>query len=304
MKKILLPTDFSDNSWNAIDYAAALFKYETCTFYLLNVYNKIIYESVHLSDIPTERSIENTVKANAITNLEHLRKTITHTNANQKHQFEIIAALGSLTDVIQDVVKSEKIDLIITGTKGATGTKEVFMGSNTVRIINSIKKCPVLAIPNDVTFSSKPSEITFATDFTHFYSKEELRPLVDLAKSFKAAIRIVYVQQEEGSLSEEQKFNLGMLQKYFKNIKYYQHTLTKSDSVSKSLKIFTKELDIYLLAMLNYSHSFVDKLTREPVIKTVAFHTQIPLLVLPELGMSAAFSIPVKKNSKLEETQQ
>ncbi len=302
MKKILLPTDFSDNSWNAIDYATELFKDEACTFYLLNVYSKIIYESVHLSDIPSERSVENTVKANAVTNLEHLKKTIIHTNPNQKHTFKIIAALGSITEATEDVVKSKKVDLLVMGTKGATGTKEVFMGSNTVRIINTIKKCPVLAIPDGFTFTSKPSEITFATDFTHFYSKEELRPLLDLAKSFNAAIRIVYVQQEEGSLTEEQKFNLGMLQKYFKDIKYYQHTLTKSDSVSKSLKVFTEELDIYLLAMLNYSHSFVDKLTREPVIKTVAFHTQIPLLVIPELGMSSAFSKTIQKNSELEET--
>ncbi|WP_378182655.1 universal stress protein [Aquimarina sp. SS2-1] len=303
MKKILLPTDFSDNAWNAIDYAAELFKDETCTFYLLNVYSKIIYESVHLSDIPSERTIENTVKANAVTNLKHLKTTITHTNPNQKHQFEIIAALGSLTDVIEDVVKSEKIDLIVMGTKGATGTKEVFMGSNTVRIINSVKKCPVLAVPDNFTFTVKPSEITFATDFTHFYSKEELSPLLELAKSFNATIRIVYVQTEDGSLTEEQKFNLGMLQKYFKDIKYYQHTLTKGDSVSKTIRIFTEELDIYLLAMLNYSHSFVDKLTREPVIKTVAFHTQVPLLVIPELGMSAAYSKTIKKGSSLEEIQ-
>jgi len=303
MKKILLPTDFSDNSWNAIDYATELFKDEACTFYLLNVYNKIIYESVHLSDTPSERSIENTVKANAITNLEHLKTSLLHTSPNQKHQFETIAALGSLIDITEDIVKSENIDLIVMGTKGATGTKEVFMGSNTVRIINAIKNCPVLAIPDGFTFTNKPTEISFATDFTHFYSKEELQPLLDLATSFKAVIRIVYVQQEEGSFTEEQQFNLGMLQKYFKDITYYQHTLTKSDSVSKSLKIFTEKLNIYLLAMLNYSHSFIDKLTREPVIKTVAFHTQTPLLVIPELGMSSAFSKTVKKHAKIEEIQ-
>ncbi|WP_299255467.1 universal stress protein [uncultured Aquimarina sp.] len=299
MKKILLPTDFSDNSWNAIDYATELFKEEACTFYLLNVYSKIIYESVHFSDTPSKRSIENTVKANAVTNLEHLKKTVVHTSPNQKHKFETIAALGSLTEITEELVTSKKIDLIIMGTKGATGTKEVFMGSNTVRIINTLKKCPVLGIPDGFTFTSKPTEITFATDFTHFYSKEELRPLLELAKSFNAAIRIVYVQQEKGSLTEEQKFNLGMLQKYFKDIKYFQHTITKGDSVSKSLKIFTEELDIYLLAMLNYSHSFVDKLTREPIIKTVAFHTQIPLLILPELGMSASFSRTVKNRLNL-----
>ena len=44
MKNILLPTDFSENSWNAIKYALQLFKTETCKFYLLNAYTPIIYD--------------------------------------------------------------------------------------------------------------------------------------------------------------------------------------------------------------------------------------------------------------------
>ncbi|AXT58158.1 universal stress protein [Aquimarina sp. AD1] len=301
MKRILLPTDFSDNSWNAIDYATELFKDEDCIFFLLNAYSKIIYESVHISDVPHKRSIENTIKTNAITNLEHIKKTIKHTTINERHKFNIIASFGTLTEVIQEFVKSKKIDLVIMGTKGASGTKEVFMGSNTVRIINTIKNCPVIAVPENFTYISKPSEITFATDFTHFYSKEELQPIVELAKSFDATIRIVYIQQQKGVLTEEQKFNLRMLQKYFKDITYYQHTLSKSDSISKSIQVFSEELDIYLLAMLNYKHSFMDRLTREPVIKNMAFHTQIPLLVIPELGISSALSKTIKSNSKLEE---
>ena len=35
-RKILLPTDFSDNAWNAAVYALKLFKDEVCTFYFLN----------------------------------------------------------------------------------------------------------------------------------------------------------------------------------------------------------------------------------------------------------------------------
>ena len=37
MKNILIPTDFSDNAWNAITYAINLFKKKECTFYLVNV---------------------------------------------------------------------------------------------------------------------------------------------------------------------------------------------------------------------------------------------------------------------------
>ena len=44
MKKILLPTDFSDNANNAISYAVQLYKNEKCNFILLNTYTPIIYQ--------------------------------------------------------------------------------------------------------------------------------------------------------------------------------------------------------------------------------------------------------------------
>ena len=43
MKKILLPTDFSKNSWNAICYALELFKTTECLFYLVHTYTPILY---------------------------------------------------------------------------------------------------------------------------------------------------------------------------------------------------------------------------------------------------------------------
>ena len=160
------------------------------------------------------------------------------------------------------------------------------MGSNAVRVIKSVKDCPVLAIPQNFEFE-KPTEIAFATDFTRFYTKSELKPLVELAAIFDATVRIVHVQYEIKSLSELQLFNWGMLRKYLGGVEHYVHTVSELNSVSKTLEVFSKEMDIHLLAMLNYQHSYMEQLIREPVVKRVAFHTQIPLLVIPELGMTS-----------------
>ena len=54
MKNILLPTDFSDNSWNAIQYAVELFKDEKCNFFLLNTYTPIIY-NVEFMEVNTAK---------------------------------------------------------------------------------------------------------------------------------------------------------------------------------------------------------------------------------------------------------
>ncbi|MEO1013154.1 MAG: universal stress protein, partial [Bacteroidota bacterium] len=118
-------------------------------------------------------------------------------------------------------------------------------------------------------------------------TESELLPLMQLAKTFNAAIRIVYVQYEIKALTEIQQFNLSMLRKYLKDAEHYVHTVSELNSVSRTLETFTEELDIHLLAMLHYQHSYMERMTREPVVKRMAFHTKIPLLVIPELGMSA-----------------
>ena len=89
------------------------------------------------------------------------------------------------------------------------------------------------------------------------------------------------------ALTELQQFNLNMLRKYFAEVEHYIHTVSELNSVSHTLDVFSKELDIHLLAMLHYQHSYMEKMTREPIVKRTAFHTQIPLLVIPELGMEA-----------------
>jgi nucleotide-binding universal stress UspA family protein len=284
MKNVLLPTDFSENAWNATKYAIELFKDEKCVFHLLNTYTPAIASSRFMAT-SLGNVQEGGMRTSSESGLKEVLRKIKKKYNNPKHNFKTISSFSLLVDEIKDIVEKKGIDLIITGTKGVSGLDEVFMGSNTVRIIKSVKNCPVLAIPQHFDYTS-PTEIAFATDFNRFYSLSELQPMIDLAKAFKAAIRIVHVQYEIKALSEIQMFNLNMLRKYLNEVEHYVHTVSELNSVSKTLEVFTKELDIHLLAMLNYQHSYMERMTREPVVKRMAFHTQIPLLVIPELGMN------------------
>ncbi len=284
MKKIVIPTDFSDNAWNATKYALELFKDEECIFFLVNTYTPAIANSRFMAAAVNGTPIEDGVSLASKKGLQTIVKKVKKSYNNPKHSFKTISSFSLLVDEIKEIVEEKNIDLIVTGTKGSSGVKEIFMGSNTVRIIKSIKNCPVLAIPELFDYSS-PLEMAFATDFNRFYSLSELQPLITLAKTFKSVIRIVHVQYEIKALTELQHFNLGMLRKYFEEVEHYVHTVSELNSISKTLEIFSSELDIHLLAMLNYQHSYMEKMTREPVVKRIAFHTQIPLLVIPELGM-------------------
>lgn len=294
MQNILIPTDFSDNAWNAIDYAMQLFRNKKCTFYLLNTYTPVIPSGRFMAKMVDGVRIVDAVKTGSEQGLQKTVDRIKSKYRNSNHTFETISSFNLLTEEVKEIVDSFGIHLVITGTKGASGIEEVFMGSNTVRIIKNTKKCPVLAIPQYFDFTT-PTEIAFATDFNRFYSTSELEPLLELAEMFQATIRIVHVQYGIKALSELQQFNLNMLRRYLANTEHYVHTVSELNSVSQTLEMFSQELNIHLLAMLNYQHSYMEQMTREPIVKRTAFHTQIPLLVIPELGMEGVAS------QKLEE---
>lgn len=286
MKNILIPTDFSENAWNATRYAIELFKNEECLFHLLNTYTPAIANSRFMAASVDGRVLENSAQLCSKRGLQNVIERIKKDYNNPKHNFKTSSSFSFLVDEIKETVEELNIDLVVAGTKGASGLDEVFMGSNTVRIIKSVKNCPVLAVPQYFKFVT-PNEIAFATDFNRFYTKSELQPLLEMTNTFNATIRIVHVQYEIKALTELQQFNLSMLRKYLGGVEHYVHTVSELNSISKTLEIFAEELDIHLLAMLNYQHSYMEKMTREPVIKRVAFHTQVPLLVIPELGMNS-----------------
>src|SRR5690606_37664680 len=158
------------------------------------------------------------------------------------------------------IVNRENIELIVRGSKGNSNLKDVFLGSSTVRILKSVKKCPILVIPGSAGFTS-PEEIAFVTDFNRYYTHSEIQPIDQLANSYNITVRIVHIQKEIKSLTELQRFNLAVLRKYLAEVEHYVHTVSEVNSISRTLEIFTDELEIHLLAMLNYEHSYMEKIT-------------------------------------------
>ncbi|GAA4884431.1 universal stress protein [Flaviramulus aquimarinus] len=273
-RKILLPTDFSDNSWSAIVYALKLYADEECTFYFLN--SQIIKVST-LSNLSNK--LLETMKANARKELLELKKLAITADANANHEFQTILSTEDLITAIKKSVIEFEIDIIIMGTKGATGAKEIFFGSNTTHVIKSTKSCPVLIIPEEFDFV-KPKQIAFPTDFNRFYSGKELDPLKHLVDLYNSKIRILHIEVRE-DLDDTQENNLKMLKKFLSNHEHSFHWMPDYGKKAKEINDFIEELDINILAMVNYKHSFIEKIIKEPVIKKLGFQPTVPFLVIP-----------------------
>ncbi|TPN82996.1 universal stress protein [Aquimarina algicola] len=284
MKNILVPTDFSENAFNAIKYALTLHKNEECTFFFLNVYTPAI---THKYFMHNGLNYDNDKERDYLSK-QGLKKTIERIKAefwNAKHTYKTYSSPDTLTSKVKEIIDKENIELIILGNKGHSNLNQIFLGSNAVRILQSIKKCPVIIVPNDAKFTPL-SEIAFATDFNKFYTKSEIAPILSLATSFDATVRVVHVQKQLRSLSDIQRFNLNILRKHFSSIEYYVHTVSETHSMSRTLGIFVEELQIHLLAMLNYPQGYMKQLVNESDVKQEEVFNKIPLLVIPELSDS------------------
>lgn len=284
MKRVLLPTDFSENAWNATLFALERFRDRPCVFYLLNTYTPSFAGSRFLAG-SFRNDLDNGAKCQSEQGLELWLARILGVDNQPHHRFETISSFSLLVDEVREVVIEHGIQLIVTGTKGASGLEEVFLGSNTVRMIKTVSECPVLAIPSTFRFR-RTSQVAFATHLDRYYDPVELRPISDWVKAYGARLHIVCALKEGLQLTSRQQQNLRLLHDYFGQQIEKVHCIPIQESISKTLEDFTLKIGIDVLAMLHYQHSIIEKLTREPVVKRVAFHIQVPLLVIPELGLA------------------
>ncbi len=197
MKKILLPTDFSDNSKNAISYALNFYKDDICEFTLLNAYQVNDYEQNSIFiPIPDGAFIQKE-KQNSEKNLSILIQEIKMRYPNSNHSFRKVSQNQSLIGLLNKEVKDYSYDLIVIGTQGITNLKEVAYGTNTIHILEDVTNCPVFAIPSHVKFS-KIKEIVLATGFKTVPQPKEFFFIKELIKKTTAELRILYIDEMGG----------------------------------------------------------------------------------------------------------
>ncbi|MBP2831492.1 universal stress protein [Aquimarina sp. U1-2] len=279
MKRILVPTDFSHNVYSALLYATRLFQNEDCEFLLLHTFK--VNTPLLTSRIDTNKGklLFRQLYSQSQEKLRESLYRIRRDTEDYNHSFEMISVSKELTTTINKTIKNKKIDLVVMGTKGASGVKEVFIGSNTVSVTKKIEGCAVLAVPDEHDFKI-PKEIALTTDFKRDYSLDELVPFLEIAAMFKSHISVLHIYENE-KLSRTQELHFKRFKKYLEEYTYSLHWVSKFDQKTEVIKTFLETMKIDLLTMFRHKHGFFDTITREPVVKKIGFEATIPFLVIP-----------------------
>lgn len=273
---ILLPTDFSENAWSAALYAIKLYAKTPCTFYFLHAWTFV--NSGSRTFISPDYI--DTVRKNSKEELNALKERAQFVSRNEAHQFEIIFSEDILTKSIKTAIKDHAIDLVIMGTKGATGAKEFLIGSSSVTVMKKVKLCPILLVPKDYEFETL-KHIAFATDFYRPYG-DELKAITNLAHLQNAKIEVLHIREEP--LTEQQNTNFKMLANQLENHPHNFNWIREKGTKEQVLSNFIEKKNLNLITMINYKHSLLEDLLNEPIINKLGYHSPIPFMVVPHIG--------------------
>ncbi|WP_076550562.1 universal stress protein [Maribacter ulvicola] len=279
MKKILITTDFSDNAWNAIFTALKIYAEVDCHFYLLHAYEPTPLNLMGSKSQQRLGVIYDSLSKYSVQELDEVLSYLKINHKNPKHQFTTLSKPGNLEDSAASFLNTNDVDLMIMGTQGATGAKEVFLGSNTVKVLNLIKNTPILVVPTGYNFQSLKS-VLFATDFSATFRKNLFNPIIELAKLWNTNIEVVHVAIEF-NLNEYQEAHKEVLKERLSEFDLKFTNIPFEVNISKSIDMYTEDKDASFLSILRHQHTFWEKVIGEAVVKKIAFHSQIPVLFLP-----------------------
>ena len=280
MKNILLPTDFSENSWNAIEYAIKFFENLTCNFFLLHVNTP---SSIVLNDLPyitTSDTIENIYTKPVKQQIRLILKRISKQfKENKKHKFYTLLDDNFFIESIRKCVDDNKISMIVMGTKGASGIKKIIVGTNTGNVITKVK-CTTLAVPENAKFN-KIKEIAFPTDFSITNDLEALQPISNILDNYNCSLRIVNTGKKKEELNLDQIKNKEILEDYFIHYNYSFHYL-KNKKVEDAIQCFVESRDIDMICMVAKNLNYFQHILFHSKVEQISYHTEIPFLVLHE----------------------
>lgn len=276
MLSILLPTDFSDNSWNAIKYALEFFKYQNVKFYVMHAYRNEFYDHDDLVSRDVFDNVLNKVKNESQNNLDNLITKVKKITPNPRFTYQTISAYNTLVEESNAIADDYNIDLIVMGTKGKSNERHIVFGSHTFQVLKYVK-CPVLVIPSNYK-NTQPKHILFPTDYLIPYKRRELKLLSVLAKSYRSVIDILYISTS-GKLSIRQEDNQRFIKETLTDNTVNFH-IENSKKVAKTITSQIKEKNIDMVTMVNTQHSFLEDMLFPSTIDKVSLGLEIPLLAM------------------------
>jgi nucleotide-binding universal stress UspA family protein len=270
MKHILVPTDFSDCAANALSVAIHLARHFSASVHLLSCI-----------DIPDNWESLSDEERQA---LPAVADTISSTNAqlqavcDSHPDLEITYATcsGKLIEEIQACIEDKTIDFVVMGSHGKSGFSELFIGSNTQKVVRTIP-LPVLIIKGDVQ-SIDFKKVVFASSF-NISEREPFLKFKEIVRPFEPEIHLLGIKSSfffdaPVSAMREAMGNFQLLAEPLKCKKY----IFKNRDIENGIRSFSKEIGAELIAISNHNRKPLRRMLSGSTVEALINHSDLPVL--------------------------
>ncbi|MCB0473625.1 MAG: universal stress protein [Flavobacteriaceae bacterium] len=272
MKKILVPIDFSNEAQYAAKVAAKIAKLTGSEIFLL-----------HMLDLPS-----NTIDPAEMGNFYEGPQTVFFMKGIHK-RFEEFKKLPffkgiKLNETVRfhkafegviEESKNNKADLIVMGSQGATGLKEMLVGSNTEKVVRH-SDIPVLVIKQEIK-DFKIKDLIFASNFSD-EALASFKHVIDFANIFGAKIHLLFINTIHNF--EPTKVSLDRLKHFVAQFKIKDYTLNvyNDTTIEEGILNFGREINADIIAINTHGRSGLSQLFSESISKELANHAIRPVI--------------------------
>lgn len=270
MKKILVPTDFSKESEYALKVAAKLAKTYGSEIYLVHLLDLPIQEVDPLSspsELPAAMFFMELAnkKLEALMTRDYLKGLKLHVTIKPGNPF----------NGIMSVCKKNKISIVIMGSHGSTGIREVFIGSIAEKVVRN-SDIPVMVVKKEHdNFNVK--QIVFASDFKK-ESKHTYKQAIEIAKLFKAKIYLLMVNTPNNfkTTAEANK----RIQEFVKGIAFKNFTINiyNDESIEAGILNFAGEIKADLIGISTHGRQGLSHFINGSLSEDLVNHAKRPVI--------------------------
>lgn len=279
MKRILVPTDFSDTAGNATHFAVETAKIFPAKITLLHSYE--VNSSFTTDYLGVNREFTLNMMNDIENQLDNLKRDI---RSRDEVEVETFISTHALNKAIEKAAEEKASDLIVMGTLGASGIKEKIWGSRTSSVIGETK-VPVMVIPHGYTWR-KPRKILFATN--QFQKNPQILDYIfELAGLYMANVQVAVYTDTDDDKAAQYLENKQQISEYesFLTSTYAENTLIASHvtgtDFDQTIQDYIESQEIDILVMVTHQAGFWRRLFNPSMTKRMSYNTKVPLLAIP-----------------------
>jgi len=267
--KILLLTDFSDLSKVAINYGLNMAGKLDAEFTILNVLRLDGVPKSHLKMKQIERSLSAIAHEEGEKLVEACNRQL---KSKGKVSFKVIRS-HTVADTVRRFAETNRTNLIIMGSRGASKLKKVVLGGTTVSVID-VANAPVLAIPEKAEFTNFKN-VVYASDFKNV--QKELDTIIPFARIFDSTIHMVHVVEAIDKNVDARREEVKRLvqEADYSKIKL---EVVIDDDVPVAIDKYIKDKKGDALTTFTHELNLFEKIFARSVTRKLAYQGNIPLL--------------------------